>query len=330
MKLEAVVVCVRYSDFLAWSLPLNRHFFDRMVVVTDSKDKRTQKLCEYWHVQCVVTDAFYEDGSPFNKGKGINEGLKALDGDAWVLHLDADIVLPPQFRSILEGLKLDPDGLYHADRMMCDSFDKWLRFFVEPVISNEANIYVHPRPFPLGVRLNKSDFGGWLPLGYFQMWNQGRKKLTYPIRNDDAGHSDLRFAELFSREHRHMLAEFFVTHLETKMSGKNEMGSNWRGRKTPSFGPAPVETAIEVEKKEVTYSERYPKATLACLLLALALLCGLVQASKTLPAPSAATASYKPSQTQEKASVEDDTSETNQRDNQPPKVEVRTAIYDYE
>jgi glycosyltransferase involved in cell wall biosynthesis len=270
MKLEAVVICVRYDDFLAWTLPLNKHFFDRLVVVTDTKDERTKKLCEYWHVQCIQTDVFYEDGSPFNKGAAINVGLKALDGDAWVLHMDADIVLPPMFRHILEGIKLDPQGLYHADRLMCDSFDKWLNYFMRPVLSNEANTYVHPRPFPLGVRLNKSDFGGWVPLGFFQMWNQGEHNLAYPTRNDDAGHSDLRFSQLFSREHRHMLSEFFVIHLETKLAGDNKMGSNWKGRKTPPFAPTltkedvvdedpaltpvPDASAYDVKKKRIPLS----------------------------------------------------------------------------
>ncbi len=90
MKLEAVVVCVNYSDFLAWTLPNNKTFFDNMVVVTSSKDLRTQKLCEFWHVKCVVSDVCYESGAEFDKGKMINVGLKALDGVGWVVHLDAD------------------------------------------------------------------------------------------------------------------------------------------------------------------------------------------------------------------------------------------------
>ena len=251
MKIEAVVVCCDYSDFLAFTLPLNRHFFNRLVVVTSTKDIRTQKLCEYWHVQCIQTDVFYEDGSAFNKAKGINAGLSALDGDSWICHLDADIILPPQFRHILEGLKLDEDGLYTADRLMCQSFDQWIEFFCNPIISNENNVYVHPRPFPVGVRLSKSEFGGWIPIGYFQMWNQGKKKLSYPLINDNAAHSDLRFAQLFGREHRHMLGEFFVIHLETKMvTGDTEMGANWNGRKTPPFGPASAPAPVVIEEDD--------------------------------------------------------------------------------
>lgn len=274
MKLEAVIICCDYADFLCWSLPLNKAHFDRLVVVTSNKDERTKRLCEFWHVQCIQTDVFYKDESKFNKALGINEGLKGLDGDQWVVHLDADIVLPPMFRTILEGLTLDPQGLFHCDRMMCDSFEKWISYFVQPIVSNEANTYVHPRPFPLGVRLNKSDFGGWIPLGYFQMWNQGKLKLSYPTINDNAAHSDLRFSQLFGREHRHMLSEFFVIHLETKLVGENKMGANWEGRRTPPFGPmtTPPKTKPETEnsgyKPEPLATPKKKKGCFSGLLLA--------------------------------------------------------------
>jgi hypothetical protein len=236
MKIEAVIVCVNYSDFLAWTLPTNKNLFNKLVVVTSKEDVKTQKLCEFWHVQCVITDRMYEDGAAFNKGKAINDGLKALDSDGWVVHMDADIFLPPMFRVILEGLKLDEAGVYAVDRLMCDDFKEWLGYWVEPIVSNEADIYVHPRPFPLGVRLAKQSYGGWLPLGYFQMWNQAKKKLAYPEEHTDAGRSDLLFSQLFDRDHRHLLGEVFCVHLETKMPADGKMGANWNGRRTPPFG----------------------------------------------------------------------------------------------
>lgn len=244
MKVEAVVVCVNYSDFLAWTLPLNKGHFDNMVVVTTTADVWTQKLCEYWHVRCVKTDVCYEDGAAFNKGKMINQGLANLTGDQWVVHMDADMVLPPMFRPMVGTMKLDQDGLYHMDRMMCGGFDAWLDFFMNPVTSNEANIYVHPRPFPVGVRLASSQYGGWVPLGYFQMWNQGVKKFSYPTEHTDAARTDLQFTLKFDRDHRHMLGELIAIHLETKLPD-GKMGANWRGRKTPLFAPPIAEEIVD-------------------------------------------------------------------------------------
>lgn len=251
-KFECVVVCVNYADFLAHTLPTNKSHFDRMVVVTTPEDKRTQKLCEYWHVQTVVSEVCYEDGASFNKGKMINEGLKALSGEGWVVHMDADIFLPPLFRDLVQSLELDPEDLYHIDRMMCDNFADWCKFWAAPALQHEANIYVHPRPFPLGVRLAKKEYGGWIPLGFFQMWHQGSKKLSYPDKHTDAGRSDLLFSQLFGRKNRSMLPEIIAIHLETKLED-GEMGSNWNGRKTPAFGPIPVAPASSPEANNQVY-----------------------------------------------------------------------------
>jgi len=254
MKIEAVVVCVNYSDFLAWTLPANRCQFDRLVVVTTPKDIRTQELCSYWHVKCVVTDACYKEGADFNKGAMINEGLKALDGDGWVVHMDADIWLPPRFRELINDLVLDQDGLYTIDRLMCSDFLEWLKFLYAPPAQYENEIFVHLRPFPVGVRIaNKEAFyGGWMPIGFFQMWNQGKKQMSYPEKHTDAARSDVLFTLQFDRSHRHMLAEIVCVHLETKMPAvADEMGANWSGRKTPPFG-------VEVLGKEF-FSPSPPK-----------------------------------------------------------------------
>jgi len=79
MKIEAVITCVDYADFLAETLPHNRTLFDKLVVVTAPEDKATQRICEYWHVACLPTDSFRSRWGEFNKGAAINEGLAQLD-----------------------------------------------------------------------------------------------------------------------------------------------------------------------------------------------------------------------------------------------------------
>lgn len=68
MKLEAVIVCDNYSDFLAHTLPDNRILFDKIVVVTSFEDKETQRVCEFWHVQCIKTDVINSRKGEFCKG----------------------------------------------------------------------------------------------------------------------------------------------------------------------------------------------------------------------------------------------------------------------
>ena len=72
MYLEAVTVCVDYSDILALTIPYNKSVIDNWVIVTSTADKKTQGLCDYHKVKCITTDVFYESEDIFNKGKGVN------------------------------------------------------------------------------------------------------------------------------------------------------------------------------------------------------------------------------------------------------------------
>lgn len=92
---NSITVCVNYSDILAITLQNNVKHFDRTVVITDSKDIKTQDLCqEYPNVDVYITDAFYANGAKFNKGLAMEQGLDYLGRDGWICIWDADIVMP--------------------------------------------------------------------------------------------------------------------------------------------------------------------------------------------------------------------------------------------
>jgi len=235
MKLEAVIVCVNYSDFLRHTLPSVRNQFNKLVVVTDTKDAETKKCCDFYNVECVQTDVFYEGGDAFNKGKGINEGLKRLSLDGWVLHLDSDIYLPPLTRDILENLPLDPQKLYGADRLMCPGYREWLNFLDTTPPLQDSWIFIHLDSFPVGVRLAeyKNYHGGYEPIGYFQLWNpKGSGVYEYPDQHGFADRTDVLHAKKWPRDKRELLPEVPVIHLESKPG----IGLNWKGRTTPKFG----------------------------------------------------------------------------------------------
>lgn len=233
MKLEAVVVSVNYDDFLAHTLPLNKAMFDRLVVVTTPEDTNTAKLCEYHHVQCIQTDAFNTQGGEFRKGSGINIGLGKLDMDGWVVHLDADIALAPQTRNLLEQTDLDPTMIYGIDRFNIVGYDQWFGHTRKPKLVNEASVYVHPHVYPLATRFMSPDHGGYLPIGFFQLWNPKESGvLTYPACHTNAGRTDMLFSAKWPRARRAMLPEIIAFHLESE---KAAQGVNWNGRQTAPF-----------------------------------------------------------------------------------------------
>lgn len=235
MKIECVITCVNYSDFLAHTLPDNLQHLDRIVVVTHPDDKGTQALCNRFGVDCIDTKIFHEDGDKFNKGRAINLGLSHLRHDDWILHLDADILLPHRFRRMLHHAQLDETNLYGADRLNCISYDHWMANKHKTVPQFAYRYLVTPNEeFSLGSRLLHKEYG-YCPIGYFQMWHESANRI-YPIMSGSAEHADVLFAVQWERSKRILMPEFFVYHLESE---KAKMGTNWAGRKTKGFGPPP-------------------------------------------------------------------------------------------
>lgn len=244
MNIECVQVCVNYADFLAHTLPANKIHFNKMVVVTTPDDHDTKRVCDYHNVECVQTNVFYEGGDRFNKGKAINEGLKRISRAGWVLHLDADIYLPPLTRSILERIDLDPTCVYGVDRMMCQDFDSWISFISNPSLLHQGWVYIYTDAFPIGVRIGEYNNTGYTPIGFFQLWNpRAAGVYEYPTQHGAADRTDVQFAKKWPRRKRLFIPEIISIHLESEALGVNEMGKNWNGRKTklfarnPTYGP---------------------------------------------------------------------------------------------
>lgn len=232
-KLEAVIVCDRYHDFLRNTLPHNKYLFDKLVVVTSFEDKETQRVCEFNHVQCIRTDVMESRKDHFRKGMGINIGLAALDGDGWVVHLDADILLPPQTRILLERAALDPAMIFGIDRFIIKGVRAWHRFNEDLPLQHECDAYVHLNAFPLGTRVMSAAAGGYIPIGFFQLWNPQVSGVTrYPEGHTTAGREDMLLAKGWPRSKRGFIPEIVGYHLE---SDDSQMSSNWSGRKTAPF-----------------------------------------------------------------------------------------------
>lgn len=234
MKLEAVIVCKDYSDFLEHTLPENMEQLDRVVVVTHPKDKATLRLCNRLGVDCIDTTVFHENGDEFNKGRAINLGLSHLRHEDWLIHLDADILLPHDFRKRLKDAHLDPKCLYGADRLNTKSYEHWEEHKKKVTPQFHHRCLVIPNPeFGLGARLLHKEYG-YCPIGFMQLWHSSQNR-KYPITGGSAEHSDVLFAIQWHRQRRILLPEFFVYHLES--DGCALMNANWKGRKTKPFKP---------------------------------------------------------------------------------------------
>lgn len=237
LNLEAVVVCVNYSDFLEYTLPHNMQFFDRIVIVSDHNDKLTKRVCDKYSVDCIRTEVMYDDGDKFNKGRAINLGLQNLrhDPDSFLCHIDADVLLPHNFSNVLKMAKIKQDCIYGCDRLNTISYENFDANIRKGTPQHQWRFMVTPNPeFPVGSRLLHKEYG-WLPIGFFQLWGSSMGR-QYPIVCGSAEHSDVLFSVQWPREKRLLLPEFFCYHLESEAG---EMGVNWKGRKTKIFGFAP-------------------------------------------------------------------------------------------
>jgi hypothetical protein len=236
IKIEAVTTCVGCADFLAHTLPLTKPCFDKIVVVTAPEDKDTKAVCDHWGVKYRQTDAFRTRWGEFNKGAGINCGLEDLSRDAWMVHLDCDIILPSHFRQSIALADLDTSMVYGIDRAEFKSYEDWQRFHEAPepqIAGNGVFIHVTHTGQSIGTRVQFGNRGGWVPIGFFQMWHADSNVFAYPEGHTDAGREDSMFGAFWPRRKRGFIPEVIAWHLESENA---PMAVNWKGRKTKAFG----------------------------------------------------------------------------------------------
>lgn len=214
---------------------MNLPHFDRLIVVTHPDDKETINLCSKFSVDVVKTTDMHDDGDKFNKGRCVNLGLGHMRGLEWMIHLDADIVLPHRFRDMLHRARLEKDCVYGADRVNVYGFDHWEAHKDKLIPHYSSNYFVQPpKEFPLGARIIHYELG-YTPIGYFQLWHKDMR-VRYPVHQGNAEHTDVLFAAQWPRAKRVLLPEVIVCHLDS-MPGPSVMGANWGGRTTARFGP---------------------------------------------------------------------------------------------
>lgn len=229
LRLEAVTICVGFDDILDHTLPLNHPHLDTMIVVTSFDDYKTKQVANKHGAICVQSDLFTKNDRKFNKGAAINDGFNYFQYNGWRLHLDADIILPDNFRRIIfNHTHLDPDCIYGADRQNVVGWRELTTARENP--QHAQRLLLHGG----GTRAHGHRLidllHGYLPIGYFQMWHAKAQK-PYPYSMGTAAHDDMMFSALWPRTQRRLLPSVIVHHLVPKEHAP--IGENWEGRKHP-------------------------------------------------------------------------------------------------
>ncbi len=254
MRIEACTVCLHYDDFLDQTIRVNQSLFDDWVVVTSQSDAGTIAVCQRYGVRTAFCPYFSrgrtedrrrkaEENNPssvlrpslpsFDKALAINIGLAHLKLEDWVIHLDADTALPRNTRKHLANVELDPSCIYGIDRVDCPSKAAWLSYLTDPDPYEKHYFHRGPRDWPVGSRVGHFDYGGYAPIGFFQLWNRASGILRYPsVAGWDAEHTDMLHALQWPRAKRVLIPEITAVHLST---GGKDWGVNWHGRKSPRF-----------------------------------------------------------------------------------------------
>lgn len=131
--MNGIVICVNYTVFLRLTLPVNLKYLDRILVVTDTKDWRTQQYVETLEgVELYETDSFYKDGAAFNKGLAMEEGFDILGRKGWICIFDADTMFH-------QGLSYDFEfgHLYTPRRIIVENITRWKNPPVKPLLEKE-------------------------------------------------------------------------------------------------------------------------------------------------------------------------------------------------
>jgi len=208
MNIRGIVVCVDCSDLLCKSLSRWKNGLERLIVITSTRDTKTQSLCQSLNVDTHVTDVFYANGAFFNKGAAMSEavfakGLRA--GADWLMTFDADIVPPEDWADQIRKKPISCGKIYGAYRHMA------------PENTEDYSIDGKPK-MPQG----------WV-IGFFMMFHASDHYLPpqdYPLFDTHwphAGNYDTIFCRRWPKDRQIILTAPRMIHL-------GEERKNWTGR----------------------------------------------------------------------------------------------------
>lgn len=209
--MQAISVCINYSDYLEISLPFNRPFFDKYTVVTAASDEQTLALCKQFECTPLILDIEQD----YVKKSMMSQGLQQLQARQWIQILDADIVLPPEYSNIVNRVEsLDRNSLYGCQRLFCQNKLVWDLFGLNDLQCYEPEENVRA----IGV-------------GFFQLFHASAQHLTtsqdwYAVAHGMKA-ADMSFRAKFPASS--------IQQLPIKVVHLGPPSTNWYGRRSPQF-----------------------------------------------------------------------------------------------
>lgn len=215
--LRGITVSVGYDDLLAKTLKQNMRFMDECVVVTAPHDHKTKAVVRSVpNCKLFETNAFYENGAKFNKGRSLESAFDFLGRAGWILIWDADTIFPTDMQLV----DLEVGKLYNPPRLILDDPKKYT-----PEMPWTEAKPTHDWQFP----------------GYFQLFHAEDPHLIqkpwYGVNYTHAGGCDADFQFRWPMSNKVRL-KFHVLHLGPR-------DTNWFGRVSERVDGLPVETAEE-------------------------------------------------------------------------------------
>ena len=119
-KIEAIIICFRYLDYLSLTLPRTLEVFDHVIVVTLPNDP-VETYCKSLNsdkLTVISTNIMFEDGANWNKGAGIAQGLQYLKYNQFFCTIDSDIYLHSNFHSDFFNFAKDKEMAYGSRRFL--------------------------------------------------------------------------------------------------------------------------------------------------------------------------------------------------------------------
>lgn len=228
-KVEVLIVCVNYSDFLKITLPKNKKQMQNITVITDFNDKETVNICNENDVDYILTDEFYRYNFPFIKSAGYTVAFNFLHYKDWVLLIDSDVILNENFGLyIKENIsELNMECIYGCPCALIKNYSDFLLFENKKIQIDELNFL--------------SD--EWLCNGYFQLFNFDKFKDNkiweiYPQTGDGKDEDvlfRLKFGNNYIKDGKWVTDKNFQKMIDLPVIHLGELAMNYKGRKSKRF-----------------------------------------------------------------------------------------------